>query len=74
MFEIRFNCVRELIRLPRDFNPKRVRQRRAIAIMPWRTPKGGQTVEEDGRISSVATELISESQMNFKEVVGSRED
>ena len=38
-----------------------------LAIMQGADPKDGQTVEEDGRISSVATELISESQMNFKE-------
>jgi len=38
-----------------------------LAIMQGADPKDGQTVEEDGRISSVATELISESHMNFKE-------
>ena len=38
-----------------------------LAIMQGADPKDGQAVEEDGRISSVATELISESQMNFKE-------
>jgi peptide chain release factor 1 len=38
-----------------------------LAIMQGADPKDAHTVDEDGRISSVATELISESQMNFKE-------
>ena len=38
-----------------------------LAIMQGADPKDAHTVEEDGRVSSVATELISESQMNFKE-------